>query len=274
MKPLLKWAGGKRWLAPYLKEPYRVVNKPRLVEPFAGGLSVSLELGPKTALLNDINPHLINFYRQIKVGSFKILPEHHNDERCYYRCRDEFNEWIVGSDQVETERAAELFYYLNKHGFNGLCRFNSRGMFNVPFGKQESVETISDFSPYSRVFKNWEFSCGDFSELRLLSGDFLYADPPYDDTFTGYSKEDFTWEDQKRLASWCSVHDGPVVVSNSWTERIVELYESSGFKVQKVQAPRSISRNADGRGQVSEILATKKISITIDTGNNYDNYLF
>lgn len=265
MQPLLKWVGGKRWLAPYLKMAYHNYWDCRLVEPFAGGLSVALKLWPATALLNDINPHLINLYSQIKTNSFALETSFRNEEDYYYQCRREFNR-LIGVGDANTPRAAQLFYYLNKYGFNGLCRFNSDGRFNVPFGDRLSVKHPENFEDYTRVFQKWNFFCGDFSNILTLPGDFLYIDPPYDDTFTQYSKEGFDWGDQVRLVKWFAKHDGPLIVSNSWTDRIAELYESAGLKISKVQAPRSISRNADGRGQVPEILATRGVDVSVDQG--------
>lgn len=266
MKSLLKWAGGKRWLAPHLGKVYREkYHNCRVVEPFVGGLSVALKLRSKEALLNDINPHLINFYRQVKLGAFELKRQLPNEKEYYYQRREEFNKLIKAGGE-NSLRSAELFYYLNKHGFNGLCRFNSDGKFNVPFGARTSIEIPKSLQDYIRVFQAWNFSCQDFSNIEIRSGDFLYIDPPYDNTFTKYSKEDFNWDDQTRLAEWFSNHDGPLIISNSWTERVVELYKSLGLKVSEVQAPRSISRDADGRGQVSEVLATRDVNVFVDQG--------
>jgi DNA adenine methylase len=113
-----------------LWEPHR---HRRLVEPFCGGLAVTLSLAPVRALLNDINPHVVNFYRWLKRGLVTPLPMR-NDERLYYAHRERFNR-LLADGQGDSADAAALFYYLNRTGYNGLCRFNRRGEFNVPFGR-------------------------------------------------------------------------------------------------------------------------------------------
>jgi len=155
-----------------------------------------------------------------------------------------------------SKEAAELFYYLNRTGYNGLCRFNQNGEFNVPFGRHKRINYISDFTPYQQVVAKWEFRCGDFQTLELTPTDFVYADPPYDVPFTQYSKEDFRWEDQVRLAHWLAAHDGPVVLSNQATPRIVELYSDLGFHLRFLKAPRRISCTGD-RSLVKEVLAVR-----------------
>ena len=116
----------------------------RLVEPFCGGLAVTLGLRPERALLNDANPHLINFYRWLQKGLTADL-KMENNERLFYRHRTRFNE-LVADGQEDTAEGAALFYYLNRTGFNGLCRFNSKGEFNVPFGKYARIGYTHDFS--------------------------------------------------------------------------------------------------------------------------------
>lgn len=271
MRPLLKWPGGKRWLAPHVRASYDACGRPRFVEPFAGGLAVSLNLRPENALINDINPHLINLYSQVKGGNLKYPPAIPNEEQAYLNCREEFNS-LIRSNQENSLRAAELFYYLTRRGFNGLCRFNLKGEFNVPFGDMGSNYPVRDFTHYKKVFERWDFYCGDFSELKINSTDYLYADPPYDQTFTGYSKGGFSWDDQVRLAHWCSKHEGPLVISNSYTPRIVELYGDLGFKTVCRQAPRAISRNSDGRGSVAEVVATRNVYLEFYDGT--PNLLF
>ena len=154
--------------------------------------------------------------------------------------------------------AAGLFYYLNRTGYNGLCRFNRSGGFNVPFGRYARINYTTDFTPYKKTFAGWEISSKDFETLKLSSSDFIYADPPYDVEFTQYSKQDFTWDDQVRLAEWLTKHRGPVVLSNQATPRITKLYESLGFRLNYLQAPRMISCNGD-RTPATEIIATKNL---------------
>jgi len=255
LDPVLKWAGGKRWLVPTLRDLYAPHRDCRLVEPFVGGMAVALGLQPSRALLNDANPYLVGLYRHMALGftvpgAVPLL----NDATTYYANRERFNALRLQTG-VSAE-AAGLFYYLNRTGFNGLCRFNRSGGYNVPFGKYASINYRRDFTAYAPVLSRWEIVCGDFSAVPVLPGDYLYADPPYDGTFTDYAAGGFDWCAQERLAAWLARHDGPVVTSNAATPRILALYEGLGFAIQTVQAPRRISCDGD-REAVGEMLATR-----------------
>ena len=116
-RPPLKWAGGKRWQLLHIIPYWHPKRYRRLVEPFCGGLAIALGLAPEMALLNDINPHLINFYRHLKTGLVSTL-NYKNQEKYYYEKRSEFNE-LLRTGTSQTKEAAELFYYLNRTGFNG-----------------------------------------------------------------------------------------------------------------------------------------------------------
>ena len=132
-RPFLKWAGGK----------YRVLDRlvphlqgKKLIEPFVGSGAVFLNLPFERYLVGDINPDLINLFGFVKkerkkfiryVQSF-FIPEN-NHQTQYLQFRTEFNSGLKG------RRRAALFVYLNRHGFNGLCRYNKSGGFNVPFGR-------------------------------------------------------------------------------------------------------------------------------------------
>jgi|SRR5579883_3093374 len=256
VRPPLKWAGGKRWLVPHLRPLWEPHRARRLVEPLCGGLAVTLGLLPERALLNDINPHAINFYRWLKQGLVVDLPME-NESSAYYANRQRFNALIVDGGAAGSEAAA-LFYYLNRTGYNGLCRFNRKGEFNVPFGDHRRINYTRDFSAYRAVFAGWEFTSGDFAAVELQPDDFVYADPPYDVEFTRYAKEDFGWGDQVRLAEWLAAHPGPVVLSNQATERIQRLYRRLGFTLQFLSAPRKISCTGD-RTPAPEVLATKGV---------------
>jgi len=256
LKPPLKWAGGKRWLVPYLQPIWELHKGRRLVEPFCGGLAVTLGLVPKKAYLNDISNHLINFYKQLKKGLVVEIPMD-NDKDIYYEYRQRFNEYITNG-KGNTKESAELFYYLNRTCYNGLCRFNSSGEFNTPFGRYKKINYTVDFSPYKKVFRGWKFTAKDFEKLKLDPDDFVYSDPPYDVEFTKYAKEDFGWNDQVRLVEWLEEHPGPVVLSNQATPRIIELYGSAGFNLRYLEAPRRINCTGD-RTPAKEVLATKGV---------------
>lgn len=254
MKPPLKWAGGKRWLLPQLALLSQKHGDRRHVEPFCGGLAAALGLRPERALLNDINPHLINFYEHLQRG-FEITIEMENSAECFYRHRQSFNQ-LINNGRSKGPEAAQLFYYLNRTCFNGLCRFNQSGEFNVPFGTHKAITYMTDFSPLRGVFKKWAFSNRDIEALDIQPRDFIYADPPYDVEFTTYSAGGFSWDDQVRTAKWLAAHRGPVVLSNQATTRIVELYEKLGFEISYLDAPRRISCTGD-RSTAKEVLAVK-----------------
>lgn len=256
LNPPLKWAGGKRWLVPKVASLWEQHRQKRYVEPFCGGLAMALGLRPERALLNDINPHLINFYSQIQNG-LKLTIEMANDEQLFYAHRDRFNR-MIEQNQDQTSNAAELFYFLNRTCFNGLCRFNQSGEFNVPFGTYKNINYVSDFHQYQSLFAGWEFTNLDLSALAIQKDDFIYADPPYDVEFTTYSSGGFSWEDQKRTAKLLAAHSGPVVLSNQATPRIVSLYENLGFTLSYLDAPRRISCTGD-RTAAKEVLAVKGV---------------
>src|SRR2546427_10954731 len=146
LRPPLKWAGRKRWLVPHLLPLWEPFSNRRLVEPFCGGLAVALGLMPESALLNDRNPHLIHFYSWIKRGLRISIPME-NDEQMFYGYRNRFNQ-LLRDGKAESAEASSLFYYLNRTDFNGLCRFNRSGEFNVPFGDYKRINYVRNFSKH------------------------------------------------------------------------------------------------------------------------------
>lgn len=218
---------------------------------------MSLGLRPRTALLNDVNEHLINFYRWVQDDGLVIELEFDNSADYYYAARNRFNQLIEAGDHLSKE-SAELFYYLNRTGYNGLCRFNRSGLFNVPYGRYKRINYARDFLGLQQVFENWIFQAGDYRSLEVQEGDLVYADPPYDVEFTSYSKSPFGWEEQTQLAAWLANLDVPVIASNQATARIVELYTGLGFEVQTLEAPRRIASNGD-RTPAFEMLATLRL---------------
>jgi DNA adenine methylase len=254
LKPPLKWAGGKRWQVPHVRLLWELHRGRRLVEPFCGGLAMALGLAPERALLNDANPHLISFYRWLQRGlTVDLVME--NCERLYYQHRERFNR-LLAVGRGKSREAAALFYYLNRTGYNGLCRFNRDGAFNVPFGRYARIGYERDFSPYRGAFAGWTFMTGDLEAVPVEPDDFLYADPPYDVEFTQYAKDGFGWEDQERTALWLSKHRGPVVLVNQATDRVDRLYRRLGFAVSLLAAPRRIRCTGD-RTPAREIIATR-----------------
>ena len=257
LTPPLKWAGGKRWQLPHVRKYWESECHRRLVEPFCGGLAVTLGLTPERALLNDVNPHLINFYRWVHNG-LKISIEMQNDRVLFYEHRDRFNELLRNGKSTSRE-AASLFYYLNRTAYNGLCRFNRSGEFNVPLGRYATINYRRSFSEYRTLFAKWEFTTTPFDQLQLRPDDFVYADPPYDVVFTQYSKDAFGWDEQVKTAAWLAKHRGPVILSNQATPRIMRLYRDLGYKLIKLDAPRRISCTGDRRA-AKEVLALRNVS--------------
>ncbi len=256
LRPPLKWAGGKRWQVPEIAPLWEPHRRRRLVEPFCGGAAVSLALRPERAVLNDINAHLTNFYAWLGKG-LRISIAMKNESETYYRLRSRFNR-LQSIGESHTRESASLFYYLNRTGYNGLCRFNRTGGFNVPFGRYDRITYTRDFTDYRDVFRRWTFSAVDFESIDLGPGDFVYADPPYDVEFRQYASGGFTWEDQERTAKWLSRHSGPVVLVNQATERIMRLYRALRYETTELLGPRRISCNGD-RTPVREVIATRNL---------------
>jgi len=254
----LKWAGGKRTLLPRLRELYASHRHRRLVEPFVGGMNVALGLQPERALLADANAHLINFYRRLRNPELFTLGME-NNEHLYYKYRDAFN-YINENLSVATATGAELFYYLNRTCFNGLCRFNNDGKFNVPFGKYKTINYRRDFSEYASLLRRWELRYDSFDGtlFSVTDEDFVYVDPPYEGTFTDYSEGGFTWGDQQHLAHRLGMLKCPIVASNAGTPPILDLYKSLGFRVETIESKRSIAASGD-RTNALEMLATKNL---------------
>lgn len=254
LRPPLKWAGGKRWQVPHLRPIWKPHSHRRMVEPFCGGLAVTLGLMPSAAVLNDANPHLVNFYRWLQKGlRVDLLME--NNEALFYKHRERFNA-LLAAGEADSREAAGLFYFLNRTGFNGLCRFNRQGEFNVPFGRYARITYTKNFGSYREPFSGWTFTNLDVEAVPLEEEDFVYADPPYDVDFTHYAKGGFSWEDQERTAVWLSKHSGPVVLVNQATARIEGLFRKLRYKVAFLDAPRRISCTGD-RTPAREIMATR-----------------
>ncbi|PKM47124.1 MAG: adenine methyltransferase [Gammaproteobacteria bacterium HGW-Gammaproteobacteria-1] len=253
----LKWAGGKRRLVePYLRPLWQGHEHRVLVEPFVGAMSVALGLRPERALLNDVNPHVVNFLRELKRGLKITIPLLY-DHDYYYAARERFND-LIARGEFRGSEAAQLFYLLNRTGFNGLCRFSGRTpqRFNVPFGRHKTVNFQEDFARYRAAMKGWRLSNRDFEHLEVGEDAFVYADPPYDGAFTAYSGQSFDWDDQVRLAEWLASRRCPVVASNHATLRIKRLYRKLGFRIREISVARSISCTG-GREAAREIIAVK-----------------
>jgi len=182
-----------------------------------------------------------------------------NTEAAYYQARTRFNALIKEGLRTKTAKreAAGIFYYLNRHCFNGLIRFNAKGVFNAAYGKYKNP-WYEDPSCYQEPFTGWTFANAGYQETlaQALPTDFVYIDPPYDNTFANYSKGGFGWEEQLDLAERAAALDCPVVISNNGTPRIRSLYKRLGFQLKTVSVRRSISCDGN-RDNALEIIATK-----------------
>lgn len=274
LTPALKWAGSKRWMVDRLRGYYEPFRGRWFVDLFTGSGAAVLGVMPARAMINDANPHVINFHRWVRMGmcvdhdiakgTDGLLVPLRNDEETYYAHRKRFNE-LIDAGKHDTQEAAILFWYMNRTGYNGLCRFNRAGHFNVPMGRYKNLDyqaLSADFQRISRAMWAWRLLARDYQRVPFRPGDFVYADPPYDHDGTGfvdYAAGSFAWHDQERLAAFLAKHDGPVVASNAATDRIVDLYLSHGFGIEYVEVPRRISCKAGERRAALEIIATKGV---------------
>ena len=270
--PLLKWAGGKRQLLDKLNE-----RSPKkwgtYFEPFVGGgaFLVNLQNQGKIsrAVISDLNKELINLYRVVKTDPEKLIHELHNpifqnDEDSFKEIKTEFNE-IIGTNSKKIKRAAFLIY-LNKHGFNGLWRVNSKGKYNVPFGchAKRSLPSDQAIINFHNMLENVTILSDDFQKAveSARKNDFVYFDPPYHPisktaSFTDYNSNGFKFQDQERLAKLfknLADKDVFVMLSNSQIQIIEDLYV--GFNIKQVEAKRFINCNGERRNGILEIIVT------------------
>ena len=265
MKPIIKWVGGKGGNLPYIRDRLpKEFNT--YYEPFLGGAAVLLDLNPANAVVNDINPELINMYLQIKNNVEEVIDwldiinecrEKADDKKQYYYVeRQMFNEHLGERGGAEVPWQAARFVYLNKHCFNGLYRVNSKGEFNVPFNGKVSGKFFDPdhLRELSSRLQNIRILNTDFeAAVKDASvGDFVFFDSPYAPitatSFTDYTKEGFSYEDHVRLAKvfkeltnrgcYC-------MLTNHDTPLIRELYKD--YKIEVVDVRRSINRKGDGR---------------------------
>lgn len=262
-KPFLKWAGGKHKLVPFIRQFIPHTTK-RIIEPFAGSASLSMAIDAESYLLNDSNRDLINLFRVLKDHKGGVLPYFNsyftpanNTKSQYYEFRERFNQLDAG------EEKAGLFLYLNRHCFNGLCRYNASGGFNVPFGRYTKpyfpeAELRAFIAKSDRI----ELMSGDFADVftKIKDGDTIYCDPPYlplspTSNFTSYAQNGFNFDDQKRLAGVCRLasSSNTVIISNHNTPESRALYDSAYIHAFDVQ--RNISAKSDSRKKVGELLA-------------------
>ncbi|MGO5095835.1 DNA adenine methylase [Agathobaculum sp. LCP25S3_E8] len=260
--PFVKWAGGKKQLLDRL-EAHMPATYGRYYEPFIGGGALLLHLQPERAVINDTNEQLLNVYRQLKtdaeavIAAVNALDAKPCDVDRYMETRQAYNAKIQ-AHELDAECAA-LMIWINKHCFNGLYRVNSKGLFNVPYNNKQGGVSIDatnlrNIGLYLRT-KDVAIHQGDFEAAcaDVQPGDFIYFDSPYvpvseTANFTDYTKDGFTLEDHKRLATLykrLSEQGVKVMLSNNNVPLVHELY--SGFTIKEVNVRRAINRDASKR---------------------------
>lgn len=272
-RPFVKWVGGKGRLVPQLLE-YFPDEFNDYYEPFAGGGALFFATAPKTAYISDLNAVLISAYKRIQNDvegliselqyletQYKLLESVEEKKDLYLNKRVEYN----SLENSAPEKVA-LLIFLNKTCFNGMYRENSKGGFNVPFGKHMNP-TICDeanLRSVSEVLKEVSITLSPYQEAvkNAKNGDFIYFDPPYHplnptSSFTSYQADGFSAKDQEELRDTfkeLSERGCKVMLSNSDSELINDLYKD--FNIHKIYAARSINANGAGRGKIKEVLVT------------------
>lgn len=266
-RPFLKWAGGKYRLLPRILKALPEGKK--LIEPFVGSGVVFLNAEYDRYLLSDINPDLINLFNDLKYGKSEFIDycssffvDKNNQEKRFYQLREYFNQLAPGK-----ERSA-LFLYFNRHGYNGLCRYNQSGGFNVPFGRyKKPYFPASEMEFFYKKAKKAEFRCQPFLKTMAHSrkGSVIYCDPPYlpwslTASFTSYSPQVFSLDNQRELAleaSHLSSRGVPVVVANHDTKFARLIYDKAST-IESFPVRRFISCDGKGRNQAQELMAIYK----------------
>ncbi len=271
--PFLKWAGGKAQLLPQFERlfPAQFEN---YVEPFVGSVAVFFHLYSTGRLrghvcLNDRNPDLILCYQAVRdhveelIGELERHARGRHSASYFYEVRSWDREVDFAQRWTPVQRAARIMF-LNRTCYNGLYRVNSQGHFNVPFGRyaNPTVCNPDNLRRASASLQGVDLRSEPFEQCagRAQAGDFVYFDPPYHPlsqtaSFTGYTQDNFTFDDQRHLAAVFRTLDArgcKLMLSNSWTEPILELYR--GFHCEKVLARRAINSKADRRGEVAEVV--------------------
>ncbi|TCP95751.1 DNA adenine methylase [Cricetibacter osteomyelitidis] len=268
-RSFLKWAGGKFRLTDEIIKQFPK-NKSCLIEPFVGAGSVFLNTHFERYILADVNADLINLFNIVKadvesyIEALKPIFFHPqaNTAAYYYTQREQFNH----TDDVFIRSV--LFLYLNRFGFNGLCRYNSKHEFNVPFGSYKThYFPEEELRYFAEKAQSAVFICQDFNETFKLADEHsvIYCDPPYAPirqitNFTSYSSHEFSLQHQQALAELArntvNLQNTQVIVSNHDTAFTRKIYQ--GAKLKKLKVQRSISQSGDKRIKVGELIAVFK----------------
>jgi DNA adenine methylase len=254
-KPFIKWVGGKRSILPQL-----LARMPKeygdYVEPFVGGGALFFAVRPNRAFLSDVNLHLVVAYGAVKdnvedvIGLLKRHEDRHS-KAYYLQARRRL------AKEVDPAVIASLLIYLNKTGYNGLYRVNGAGEYNVPIGDYVSPNIVDEetLRADSRVLTKASIEQGDFSQVRPRKNAFYYLDPPYHETYDGYSGTGFDDDKHRELAQFCHKIDergGRFMLSNSDTSLVRALWGK--YHVEEIQSTRSVSCKSYSRGKANELV--------------------
>ena len=262
-RAFLKWAGGKYNLVSTIASHLTPANT--LVEPFVGAGSVFLNTDYPQYQLNDINADLIALYQllQCRHQSFiadakSLFTAQTNQRDAYLSLRQQFN---LSTDSYER---SVLFLYLNRHGYNGLCRYNLSGKFNVPFGSyKKPYFPEAELHYFAEKAQRAQFSCTSYQQViqQAQPDTVIYCDPPYvplskTASFTSYASQGFDLDDQAQLANLAEKAQQrgiTVVISNHDTTWTRKIYQQA--VLHSLQVGRSISQKGASRGKVAELFA-------------------
>lgn len=262
-RSFLKWAGSKYQLLNTILD--KLPNGKRLLEPFAGSGVVFFNADYPRYLLNDINTDLISIYQQLKKygqtfidDSKQFFKPAYNCKSQYMKLREQFN------TSIDCYERALLFIYLNRHCYNGLCRYNSSGIFNVPFGTYSKVQLNEELMQhFAKKLKKTTLHSQPYEKIFELAkpGDVIYCDPPYvsnhDSVAFKYFGQAFTFDDQQQLVELAKTKAEQgitTLISNHATDATEILY--AGAKVvHPLSVYRSMNQDPTLRKTVSELLA-------------------
>jgi DNA adenine methylase len=225
MLPILKWSGGKQREITIFKD-YYPKSFTQYIEPFVGGGAVYFDLNFKNNVISDTHTDLINFYVQIKKGLgsdiYELMHKYQNNEDTYYFIRDKY----VPSNDMER---AFVFYYLRKTCFRGMLRYNSKGKFNIPFGRYKSInyDDLMD-RQYTLLLKNTDIRNVSFDVIFNEFNDknnFIFLDPPYDSVFSNYGFSMFGEKKHIELSEMFKKTKNQCLMVIGETDLIKELYE-------------------------------------------------
>jgi DNA adenine methylase len=263
-RTFLKWAGGKTKLVSVIRGLVPTDAK-RLIEPFVGSGAVAINLDFPATILADGNADLMGVYCELQRGGKRFMAQCErlftpdaNSADVYYERRAEFN------TTTNRRRKAALFVYLNRHGYNGLCRYNSRGGFNVPFGRYKAPGFPgAPMAVFHDRLARCELQAADFRPIIAAAGpgDFVYCDPPYvpasaTANFTAYSKTAFGPIEQADLAKACrdaALRGACAVISNHDNSTTRALYAGADER-HELLVGRRISCRPGGRTAVPELI--------------------